>query len=1115
MECVQCQHQNPTDARFCEQCGTQLPNLCGTCGAAVSPTANFCRACGTQLPDQATALKSTSIADTSLAPFATPTSPAQAQRRQLSVLFCDLVGSTALAERLDPEALRDLMQDYQQTCREVIARYEGHVAQYLGDGLMVYFGWPQAHEDDAARAIRAGLEMVDAVSRLESITPIRARVGIHTGLVVVGETGQGDASIPNAAVGETPNIAARLQALAEPSRVVISDRTRSLAAGLYEYAELGARSLKGVSEPIRLFEVQSVRVIESLFAAAHNEQALIPLVGRDEEVQILRQRWERARAGEGQVLLITGEPGIGKSRLTQALLEQIHSEPHILLRYQCSAYHVNSPLFPIIDQIERAAAFRRDDSPDQKLDKLEALLAKSGKPIADAAALFAALLSLPMDRYPPLNFSAPKQKQRTLEALTAQIEALASQQPVLMMFEDLHWIDPSTQEALDLLLPRLHGNRVLLVATYRPEYRPAWIGQPNVVVLALNRLNRRDSMQLLTRMPGGGVLAQPLLEQILTHTDGVPLFIEELTKSVLESKLVHETDGSYVPDAPLPALAIPTTLRDSLVARLDRLAPVREIAQIGACIGREFSYELLAAVSPLKGVALDAALDQLTSSELVFRRGAPPDVTYAFKHALVQDAAYDSLLKSQRYRLHAQIAQRLEGHFPDIVSNEPEALAHHFTEARLHERAVPYWVQAAQRAMRRVALSEAVGHLSMALSTIERLPACVERDRQELDVRMLSAQAYQSLLGWPAGKIVELLEPARELATRLGEQRKLGAVLAFFINYNLDRCEYAGAQQCIEQLKGLAQSLSNSVMIIGTQAMKIQVCTHMGRLREARQAADHLLPSFDTDESFIHIPIFNHELKSGTRVVSAICMMSSGYADKAQKAVASAISGARRLGHPFHLAWCLNIGSGILLQRGETGAAREWIEEALAIARDNAMTFMLDCFGPMHSGWALIEDGQYAEGYTKVTRAQTLWRDAGGLAGVPSGNVLRARALIGLGRFDEARSALDDALQIINRTGHRLAEAEVRRIRGELRRLQPAADIEGAADSFMSATDVARAQEAKLWELRAATSLASLWRDQGKRSDARALLAPVYDWFTEGFGTRDLRDAKILLDELA
>jgi class 3 adenylate cyclase/tetratricopeptide (TPR) repeat protein len=1029
-------------------------------------------------------------------------------------MFCDLVGSTALAERLDPEELRDLLQAYQRACGEVIARYEGHVAQYLGDGLMVYFGWPRALEDAAARAIRAGLEITQSVSKLSESTPVTARVGIHTGLVVVGDTGRGDASVPKAAVGDTPNIAARLQALADPGSVVISERTCSLAPGLFDYSELGAHTLKGISAPVRLFRVDAAKVIESRFAAGRDELALTPMVGREEEIALLLRRWQHAAECEGQVVLVGGEPGIGKSRLARALQERLGQDKHRLLRYQCSSYHVNSSLYPFIEQFERAAAFARDDPVEEKCDKMQATLAGSAQEVANVAPLFAALLSLPAERYPTLNLSPEKQREKTLEAIVFQIELIARQQPLLMLFEDIHWIDATSQETLDLLVPRLQRLPVLLIVTYRPEYTPRWIDQAHVTSLGLNRLGRRQGAELVSRLSRGKVLPQEVLDQILAHTDGVPLFVEELTKSVLESKLLRDEGDRYTLQGSLPTLAIPTTLRDSLVARLDRLAPVREVAQIGACIGREFSHELLAAISPLKGARLDEAVEQLTRTGLLFRRGTPPDATYTFKHALVQDAAYDSLLKSKRGQLHAQIAQVLERDFPELVANEPEMLARHFTQAGLKERAMPFWLIAGRRALARVALAEAIAHLTTGLGVIERLAPSPERDRQELQARVMLGTAYMALLGWQAVEIGQALGPARQLAIRLGETDQLLAILCNMGDYYNMRCEYSGSLKVGEELDVLAQSADDSLALVIARFSESHTQCFMGNFQRARQAGDQVLRSYDPKQHGHFVHASNMDLKCNTLLWAGNWLWALGYPDQAKQAVVEMVEVARGIAHAFNLCWDLLGGTFTLLLLGETRLARDWIAEARVLAHEHAMRYIVDSVVPMQDALALIEQGDFEEGYAKYAPKMTLWRDAGGVHLNPYIDQMLARALMGLQRFDEAKELLSAAVKTIAQTGHRMHEAEVHRVFGELFKQQTIPDIQAAETSFLKSLEVARSQEAKGFELRTATSLARLWQGQGRHSEALDLLTPIYGWFTEGFATRDLVQAKELLEDL-
>jgi class 3 adenylate cyclase len=630
---------------------------------------------------------------------ASPAVPVGAQRRQLTVMFCDLVGSTALASRLDLEDLREVIGAYHNGVAETIRRFDGFVAKYMGDGVLVYFGYPQAHEDDAERAVRAGLGLIDAVGRLDiKSARLQARIGIATGLVVVGDLiGEGSAQ-EQLVVGETPNLAARLQAVAEAETIVIAASTRRLVGDLFEYRDLGTVEVRGIAAPVPAWQVLRPSAIESRFEALRGS-ALTPLVGRDEEIDLLLRLWTRANSGDGQVVLISGEPGIGKSRITAALEERLHGEPHLRLRYFCSPHHQDSALFPTIGQLGHAAGFARDDPPAVKLEKLEALLSRAKPPDQDVA-LLAALLSLPpTERHPLPNLNPQQQKERTLEALIRQLESLARQQPTVVVFEDAHWMDPTSRELLDLSIERVHNLPVLLMVTFRPEFQPPWTDQPHVTMLALNRLDRRDRTALVAQIAGGKALPDEVVDQIVERTDGVPLFVEELTKSVLESGVLREQNGTYVLNGPLPPLAIPSSLQASLLARLDRLAPVREVAQIGAAIGREFSYEVLAAVAGRTEAGLRQALDQLAEAGLVLRRGTPP-ATFLFKHALVQDVAYSTLLRGPRRQLHARIGKVLEEQFPETIAAAPETLAYHYSQAGLYDHAIDYWCRAGERALR-------------------------------------------------------------------------------------------------------------------------------------------------------------------------------------------------------------------------------------------------------------------------------------------------------------------------------------------------------------------------------------------------------------------------------
>jgi class 3 adenylate cyclase len=652
----------------------------------------------------------------------------EAERRQLSVMFCDLVGSTSLSTRLDPEDLRAVIGAYHRCCTELIEHKGGFVAKYMGDGVLAYFGYPRAHEHDAERAVQAGLALVEAVPGLDTAVgvPLQVRVGIATGLVVVGDLIGKGAAQEQAVVGETPNLAARLQALAEPGVVVISSTTRRLIGGLFEYRDLGTVALKGFDEDVPAWQVLGAGAAESRFEALR--AAGTPLVGRAEEIELLMRRWEQAKAGDGCVVLLSGEPGVGKSRIAQTIVERLAGEPHTRLRYFCSPHHQDSPLYPSIAQLKRAAGFRRDDTDEQRLAKLEAVLARATDDLGESVPPLADLLAIPTSgRYPPLNLTPQKRKEKTIDAQLAQVTGLAARQPVLMLFEDVHWSDPTTQESLEMLIDRTPGSRVLLIITFRPEFKSPWVRRSHVTLLSLSRLPPHQCAEMVAHLTGATALPKEIADQIVDRADGVPLFVEELTKNIVESGLLTRAAGAYQAAGPAGPLAIPTTLQGSLLARLDRLAPTRELAQIGAALGRQFSHELISAVAQMPQHQVDDALVQLEHAELIFRRGIRPDAEYTFKHALVQDAAYDTMLRTRRQQLHGRIAAVLEGEFPEVQRTQPEILAHHCAEAGLAEKAVDYYLAASKRATAASNNTEASRHVARARALLDTLPASARR----------------------------------------------------------------------------------------------------------------------------------------------------------------------------------------------------------------------------------------------------------------------------------------------------------------------------------------------------------------------------------------------------
>ena len=955
--------------------------------------------------------------------------PPEAERRQITVLFCDLVGSTALSAKLDPEELRDVMAVYQNAAGAVIERYDGHVAQYLGDGLMTYFGWPQAHEDDAQRAIRAGLDIIGAVKQIAAPRELLVRVGIATGPVVVGETGSGDASVPKTAVGKTPNLAARVQGLAAPDTVLIAHSTRQLIGGTFALDDLGRHRLKGIGGETGVFRVTGESAALSRFDAAHGA-GLTAFVGRESETALLAERWSQAAEGEGHVVLLGGEAGIGKSRILKELRDGVADEPHIRIRYQCSPYHANSAYYPLIEQLERAAGIARDDDTDAKLDKLEAILTQSTDDVAAVVPLIAAMMSLPTARYPPLDLSPQMQKDSLIATLADQVAGLARDQPVLMIFEDAHWSDPTTLEAFGAIINRVQDAAVLLVITYRPEFTPPWASHGHVTVHALNRLGRRQGAAMVAKVTGGKPLPDAVLDQIVAKTDGVPLFVEELTKTVLEAGFLKDCGDRYELDGPLPDLAIPATLQDSLMARLDRLSSVKEVAQIGACIGREFSHELLAAVSPLGDNELRDALQQLVGGGLIFVRGIPPRASYSFKHALVQDAAYQSLLKSRCQQFHKSIAQTLENRFPDLKDTAPELIAHHYTEGGLAAPAVGYWRAAGERATDHFAHIEAIDHLRKALTALNTLEASGDYVEQELDLR-LGLVASMRLLDRYEDALEEL-DHAEALATAQNRSAALTRIHysrgnIYFPMGNVEGCltEHEAARKFAIE----AGSPEDEARALGGLGDAYYM---RGRMLTAHDHFDRCIKLCQThgfvgiEVAYLYMRATSHVYQiqfaealddcqaaiesaaaAGEARAEIVAHLVAGEIlyeqrafDRAEEHARKSLDVARRLGARRFEPFLSEIIARIRIIGGDRAQAREILEECLAISRDTGLSFI----GPWILGaiaWASDDPERrrqaLAEGQTILDQGCVghnyywFYRDA-------------MEAMLGVGQWDEVET---------------------------------------------------------------------------------------------------------------
>ncbi|MCG3134134.1 MAG: hypothetical protein HMLKMBBP_01421 [Planctomycetes bacterium] len=1049
------------------------------------------------------------------APSAPDTAAVQpvGERRQLTVMFCDLVGSTALAAELDPEELRDLIQKYRKACGDVVTRYDGHVAQYLGDGLMVYFGWPAAHEDNAERGVRAALEMVQAVKTIRAARPLAVRIGLATGAVVVGDASEGGTTEARLAVGEAPNLAARLQALAGTDEVVIGPSTRRLVRNAFALSDLGEHRLKGFADPVSVFRVDGVRRTGGRFDAAQAGGDLAGMIGREEEITLLHDRWRRAKDGEGQVVCVGGEAGIGKSRLSHGLRERI-VEPHAELRYQCSPYHLHSALYPFVEQCETAAGFARDDTPAQRLAKLEASLVGTPAQVAAAAPFLAALLSLPTDGYPPIQLPPQKRKERTLEALAAQVVGRARTEPVLVVFEDLHWLDPTSQELLDALVPRIRDLPVMVLATHRPEYAVPWSGQSHVSTIGLSRLERGSVAAIVAGVTGGRELPPEVLAHIVSHTDGVPLFVEELTKSVLESGLLSLKDGRWTLDAPLPTLAVPTSLKDSLAARLDRLGAVKEIAQLGACIGREFPHDLLAAVSSFRGGDLDAGLARLLESGLITRRGEAPDAVYTFKHALVQDAAYDLLLKSRRQQLHAQLAHALETTFAAQVTGRPERVAHHHTQAGNVDSAIPLWRQAGTLAIARVALQEAVAHLSAALRLIGQVPPSGDRDALELSIREQLNAAHAGLRGWAAQEIGVNTEAILRLARGRGNAQQHILGLWWMWTNTITQGRIADSQPYADELLAACAAADDPDLRLFGPAAAMVSNFFLADLPKARAHADRVLSLYDASRAERWIRLTGHDLRNFVEVYSHQWIWMEGRPDTALEVSRGAEAHARKVGHAFNLVWSLTFGSYAWAYRREAEPLRKRVEDLDRMARDQGIAFMYQVSIPQLAAFEKLHSGRVREAAADLRRTIDAWTGVGGRVRVPFLKSALAQATAMQGDLAGAAGLIEECLEQIERPAYqeRIWLPEILRLKGWVLSRQ-GRTAEGEAQ-LRAAVDTARRHGTKSWELRAATTLAELLRDRGDAAGAREVLEPVCAWFTEGAGTKDVTEARSLLASL-
>jgi hypothetical protein len=978
---------------------------------------------------------------------------------------------------------------------------------------LIYFGYPRAHEHDAERAVRAGLAIIDAVGRLDvKSVKLEARVGIATGLVVVGDLiGEGSAQ-EQSVVGETPNLAARLQTLAEPDAVVIAAGTRRLVGDLFEYRDLGAVEVKGIDAPVPAWQVLHPSVVASRFEALRTEE-LSPLVGRDEEIELLLRRWRQAKDGDGQLVLVSGEAGIGKSRLAAALQERLQGEPHMRLSYSCSPYHRDSVLYPFITQLERAAGFAREDSAATRLDKLQYVLAQADPAPSDTVALLADLLGLPAEeRYPSLPEDPKRRRELTLLMLVDQLEGLARRHPVLLLFEDAHWADSTSLELLDRIVQRLWHLPVLLVLTCRPEYEPPWVGRPRVTVLALSRLDGRETVALVDGVARGKRLPAEIIDRIVERTDGIPLFVEELTKSLIEGGLMREEAEGYVLSGPLPPMAIPSSLQASLMARLDRLAPVKEVAQISAAIGREFSYELLAAVARRTDKQLREAIAQLTAAGLVFSRGTAPHASFMFKHALVQDAAYSTMLRSQRQELHARIGKVLEDQFPEIVDSQPEILAHHFTQAGLIDPAIEFWRRAGVRSITQSAHSEAGAHFESALDLLEKLPPSQQRDERDLELTLALAVPLIAVHGFGSLRVEECAQRAKERSDKLRHSFRRFAAQRVAWNSCLMRQSVPKTVTLARELIGLAESDDDVAKLAVAQRALGYSLFVAGEFPEAVERLDRGIALADTlsDREFA---VYGEHPGMVCRIYAGQAKILTGFPETGVRLIEAAIAHARHDKNAHSLAWALAVAAHSFVTQHEPQATIRFASEAIETAREHRLPQWL-ALGERCKGWAIHQLGDFAAGLNLQKKGVKRWYDTGAMLHATHCEVYLAESFLLEGQAAPGRAHLDGARAHSASYGEEYLAAEIDRVEALLLQYEQA-PVEVVEEYLANSSTKARRQGARLLELRAATTLARVLADRNERHKAVDLLAPTYGWFTEGFDTGDLREARALLDELA
>ena len=1122
--CPGCGAENPRASKFCSDCGNSLVVVCEGCGTTNSLARRFCQECGTRLSGETLRLgEPQSPSSPKLQGGAAPqgrdraadgtdseSSPrSDGERRHLTVMFCDLVDSTALAAGVDPEDWQATLSSYHHACSEGATEFGGHIAQYLGDGVLVYFGYPVAHEDEGRRAIRAALRIVEVVGRLKPVfvDRLRVRIGIHAGSVVVSEVGYRDRH-EHLALGQVPNVAARIQAVAEPDTVAISDDVRQLVIGLFDCQDLGARELKGLRRPIHLFRPLKETRVHGRFEVAIG-RGLNPLVGREVELGLLKNRWLQARHGSGQVVLVRGEAGIGKSRLLHELKSQVAAEESVRFELLCSPYYTNTALYPVIQSLHRILS-EADERNESRVEHLEQLLGRFKLVLTEVVPLFANLMSLPLpERYEAPRLAPQKLREKTREALLTWLFKEAEESSLFPIVEDLHWADPSTLELLDILIQQAPTSRVFLAVTARPEFQPSWMGKTHVTVLSLSRLLPQQREAFVRNQLGESTLPRAVMAQIIEKSDGVPLYIEELTKAVVESSQTEGVHGGSKP----PFHAIPTTLHDSLAARLDRLADAKEVAQLGAAIGREFRYDLISDISQLGEEDLTKALGKLVRAEVLQQRGFGTEAAFVFKHALIQEAAYQSLLKKTRQQYHRRIASALRERSLGEAGFPPEILAHHYTEADMIPESIPLWQQAAQSSVERWAIAEAYRHLDRGLELLEFVPNGPERARLELSLQ--TTQGVLSMFIRVAGRprprsVFSRVKDLSPLVADGAERRRADCALS---HYLMMSCQYEQALVTLEPILLASEKEEDPDIYPLALGGAGSILFYLGDLLRAR---DHMVRSINTSERLNKLPtVWSTGVEPALvgRLFAGWNLWLLGQPDQAKRSADEAIALTGRLAASPYALLVHYLAAQVAVASGDYQRACDLGTEIISRSTKEGFedyVFLGGLILKMAKAW-LGEDSARSEFLSLLQGI-----GARVFNGITSIYASAGELCLGAGMIDEGTSKVEGALAIASSTHEGFYEAELQRLRGELSRRFPSSNQgdDVAEQCFLKAIDIAVRQGAKSLELRVAMSVARLWRAQGRVADAHQVLSQTLGWFTEGFGTRDLVEAQGLLDKL-